>query len=152
VSNPSHIRDVGDVTDFVLAGNATFTIRSVKTDMRFTYKVKKCPNPAANQLYFVSVLTGQDNVNDFQYLGIIRAGNFVRGHKSHIGEDAPSHRAMQWFWDRVGVGTMPDSVECWHEGKCGRCGRKLTVPDSIARGIGPECAQHMPPPRQKRLL
>jgi hypothetical protein len=31
-------------------------------------------------------------------------------------------------------------VEFWHEGKCCRCGRKLTVPASIASGIGPECA------------
>jgi hypothetical protein len=28
----------------------------------------------------------------------------------------------------------------WHEGRCGRCGRKLTVPESIESGFGPECA------------
>ena len=27
----------------------------------------------------------------------------------------------------------------WHEGRCGRCGRKLTVPESIEAGYGPEC-------------
>jgi len=32
-------------------------------------------------------------------------------------------------------------LEIWHEGRCGRCNRKLTVPASIALGIGPECGQ-----------
>jgi hypothetical protein len=30
-----------------------------------------------------------------------------------------------------------------HEGRCGRCGRTLTVPESIESGIGPECAKKM---------
>lgn len=34
-----------------------------------------------------------------------------------------------------------DRVEVWHEGSCGRCGRKLTVPSSIETGLGPECAE-----------
>jgi hypothetical protein len=33
---------------------------------------------------------------------------------------------------------MPN-LEIWHEGRCGRCGRKLTVPESIHNGYGPEC-------------
>ena len=35
---------------------------------------------------------------------------------------------------------LPKTVEVWHEGICGRCGRKLTVPESVERGLGPECA------------
>jgi hypothetical protein len=31
-----------------------------------------------------------------------------------------------------------------HTGKCGRCGRKLTDPQSIARGIGPDCLGYYP--------
>jgi hypothetical protein len=27
------------------------------------------------------------------------------------------------------------------EGKCGKCGRALTVPSSILTGIGPECSK-----------
>jgi hypothetical protein len=30
-------------------------------------------------------------------------------------------------------------LEVWHEGRCGACGRRLTVPESIERGLGPEC-------------
>jgi hypothetical protein len=36
-------------------------------------------------------------------------------------------------------GILGATLEFWHEGRCGRCGRRLTVPDSIASGYGPEC-------------
>jgi len=31
----------------------------------------------------------------------------------------------------------------FHEGACGRCGRTLTVPESIASGFGPECIRYV---------
>jgi hypothetical protein len=30
-----------------------------------------------------------------------------------------------------------------HEGRCGRCGRTLTVPESIESGFGPECINYV---------
>lgn len=39
----------------------------------------------------------------------------------------------------IAGGVIPPSLEVWHEGRCGRCGRALTVPESIASGIGPVC-------------
>jgi hypothetical protein len=30
-------------------------------------------------------------------------------------------------------------MELWHEGRCGKCGRALTVPESIESGLGPVC-------------
>jgi hypothetical protein len=30
-----------------------------------------------------------------------------------------------------------------HENHCGRCGRTLTVPESVERGIGPDCLAKM---------
>ena len=32
--------------------------------------------------------------------------------------------------------SLPTFIEIWHEGKCGKCGRTLTVPDSIINGLG----------------
>jgi hypothetical protein len=39
--------------------------------------------------------------------------------------------------------TVPDGLEVWHEGRCGRCNRKLTVPASIESGFGPECINYV---------
>ena len=91
--------------------------------------------------YFVSVLTGPDNWANYTYLGVIfDNGTFVHGKKSRIGKDAKSYKCFKWFWEQVnGEGLKLNLVEVWHEGKCGVCGRKLTVPESIESGLGPVC-------------
>lgn len=125
----------GDLDRFVLAGNARFTIQNVETGNRFTYRVRASDD---GEEYFVSVLTGADNEGDYSYLGIVRDGQFRRTKASRISEDAPSARAFSWFWRNRFA--LPQQCEVHHEGRCGRCGRALTVPESIATGLGPVCA------------
>ena len=129
-----------DTKAFILAGNATFTVSNPQTGNRFTYKVRKKEVEEGKELHFVSVLTGCDNENDFHFLGTIFEGRtFRHGRKSRIGINAPSHRAFEWTFNRVMSDADMKGVEIHHEGKCGRCGRKLTVPESIESGFGPEC-------------
>ena len=130
---------------FMLAGNATFTVVSKKTGTRFTFKVTK-PEPTPqypNPIHFVKVLTGNQNETDYTYLGQItsRGGmtTYQHGRKSPIGAAAPSALAFAWFAGQVLQGKDAPGVEVYHAGKCGRCGRKLTVPESITSGFGPEC-------------
>lgn len=118
---------------YALAGCATLTIRSTKTDARFTYKVQLSDD---GKRHFVKLLRGQDNTSDYTYLGQVRDGRFSLTQASKAGANAPSVVAFNWL-----VGHWEDpQVEVWHEGSCGRCGRKLTVPESIESGIGPTCA------------
>lgn len=86
------------------------------------------------KLFFVKVLTGANNEEDYTYLGTIWSDSRVyrRGNRSPISEEAPSAKAFAWFWRRLLAGELPDT--------CGRCGRKLTVPSSVETGLGPECA------------
>lgn len=124
--------------EFILAGNATITLVSGKTGVRFTYKVIKAKTGVA---WFVSYLMGPDNVGDYTYLGLIQSDiTFRLTKKSAAGESSTVYRAFQYMWQRLLYGAVADDIEIWHEGRCGRCGRKLTVPESIERGIGPECA------------
>jgi hypothetical protein len=119
---------------FALAGNATFTIESLKTGVRFTYRVRAAEDAP---IHFVAVLTGPDNTQDYRYLGFIRRGVYFHGNKSSISRDAPSARAFDWFWRRMAQGDDISALaEVSHEG---RCGRALTVPESIRSGYGPEC-------------
>ena len=97
---------------------------------------------------FVAVLTGPDNTErgDYTYLGqIIKAPHprYEHGGKSRIGADALSARAAHWYFTRLfGVGDL-SSCEFWHDGVCGRCGKDLTNPPSVACGYGEECADKL---------
>jgi hypothetical protein len=135
--------------DFIFGGNATFTLSSEKTGTHFTYKVRHKPNPANtgdSTPFFVSVLSGPDNWDNYQYIGFV-PGTFsgfptaglVAGKKGRV--DAPSFKALSWALDHLNRGTIPANLNIQHEGKCCRCARKLTRPESIEAGIGPECAR-----------
>lgn len=131
-----------DMLAFASAGNAIFTLAGKSS--RFTYRMRLSDD---SRVFFVSVLTGSDNTNDYTYLGTIKNAEhaqFMHGRKSTITADAPSARAFVWFWDQLTRdGDKIDQVKFYHEGRCGRCARLLTVPESIERGIGPDCAERM---------
>lgn len=133
----NQIRTALEARSFMGAGNATVTLKSVVSGVHFTYRIRKSED---GQMQFVSVLTGSDNESSYSYLGFVRRDVYFHGRKSKIGEQAPSAKAFAWAWRSLAQGTMPPSLEVWHEGRCGRCNRKLTHPTSIATGLGPECA------------
>ena len=98
--------------------------------------------------FFLKVLTGPDNEASYEFVGTVRRdanGIATYGHsaKSRISADAPSVRAAKWFLDQLSPFQPESSVaqaEVFHDGTCCRCGRALTVPESVASGIGPICA------------
>lgn len=132
---------------FVLAGHAVFTLVSLKTGARFTYKVgtPETPRPGAGPVHFVSVLTGPDNTSDYQFVGtIFGERDYRHSRKARITEQAPSVQAFTWFWRQLVAGAdLTGKVEIYHEGRCGRCGRALTVPESVESGYGPDCRDKM---------
>lgn len=129
---------------FMLAGNAYVTFQSRRTGTRFTYHVELAdPRPGDDRAppHFVSVLTGPDNSASYDYLGCIFEGErFRRTAKSRIAEDAPSAVAFGWVWRTLLSGKMHPELAVYHEGRCGKCGRRLTTPESIETGLGPVCA------------
>lgn len=145
------LTSIDDLLTFMYAGNATLTLVSVKTRTRFTFKLRRAgadEQGRERHKFWVNVLVGQDNEADYKYLGQIdtppdRAARYWYGQeRSRIGRGAPSNKAFTWFFEHVvtAADMRAADLEIWHEGRCCRCGRKLTVPESIARGIGPECA------------
>ena len=130
---------------FALAGNARFTIVSKRTNARFTFRVRR---PDGDRPWFVSVLTGSDNESDYTFLGtIFPDGTYRKSPKSRITGMAPSAVGFDWFWKHLTANDpfdlLPPQVNVHHEGRCGRCGRALTVPESIESGFGPECIHHI---------
>lgn len=132
--------------DFILAGNAIFTIQNPAGE-RYTFKIVKKPASDRFKLtYFVKLLTGSDNTNDYTYLGLLNPVSLVAypTKASKIQSNALVFKVLDWVLKLIREGkNVPDGYVCCHEGRCGRCGRLLTVPESVASGIGPECARKM---------
>jgi hypothetical protein len=158
------------VRQYIEAGRATLTLVSIKTGTRYTFGFKRPDAKPGEPLHarpiWVSLLSGPDNESNYTFLGTcfpdvpkgdpVPVGTPFRyrhSFKSKVSGDAPSVKALSWFLAVLYIGggdaaaqaqaALLAQAECWHEGRCGRCGRTLTVPASIASGFGPECIQHV---------
>jgi hypothetical protein len=122
---------------YLLGGIATITL--VGRNARYTYRItKKFFDGKPKPFFFVSVLVGSDNWTNYKYAGTLSETTLElrSSAKSKIADTAPSVAAFRWAMAHLDS----DRFEFWHEGHCCRCGKKLTVPESIERGMGPDCA------------
>ena len=134
------ITDPTAALSFLLAGKATFTVRSEKTGEHLTFQVRNWKKAKDGTMHFVSVRTG----NDYASIGFIRdRASYYVGKKAELPFDDSRVRGFRYVFEHLCQKNMPPKCEVWHEGQCGKCGRPLTDPDSIARGIGPECIKKM---------
>lgn len=147
--SPSHFADPAAARTFVLAGNAIFTVSNDVTGERYTYRVRRKPSADDSRPapIFVGLLTGPRNTRDYSYLGILdpddAANSCLRMTKrSQFTEGSKPVQVFRWAMRNVLLANrdLPAGYSMMHAGRCGRCGRVLTVPSSIAAGIGPECA------------
>ena len=136
---------------FIFAGNAYFSLKSLKTGTHYTYRVSRAFDEKKDaesgevtkiykDLWFVSLLTGPDNWENYTYIGICDANHdFKTTAKSRLPREAAPIQGFIYTIRNLRETGTPGGVEVWHSGKCGRCGRMLTVPESVASGFGPEC-------------
>lgn len=156
---PHKLESTGSITQFMLGGDARFTLRSRRTGEHFTYRLntpKDQPAGVRPTRYFLSVLTGPSNENNYTYAGTLDLDRLDEGIRttrgSRISSDAPSVKAFRWFLKTLllsgeeGLAKFHEQAEFFHEGRCGCCGRTLTTPESVERGIGPECAKRYSTP------
>lgn len=129
--------------------NAIFTVHNTETGNRFTYRVRRGMNPRTLNLYdsaAVQLLKGSDNTKDYVIIGaltnMLNPRNLSLDSATRWGSDlAQAFKTFKYFYEKCRANEpWPKHVDVWHEGRCGRCGRRLTVPESIKSGIGPECA------------
>jgi len=135
-----------DPKNFILAGKSIFTIeinpdhaKKAKTKDHYTFKV----TTFGKEKFSLWLLTGTDNLSDYSYVGMLNknTGQIYLTSKSHYHENSLPVRIARWafslIWRRE---ELPEGYKFHHEGRCGRCGRTLTTPESISSGFGPVCA------------
>lgn len=126
---------------------ALVTIFNAETGGHRTYMFNRDPKSDTSPV-FVSLLRGSDpeNKRDYTFIGTIFSdNNFKHSPKSQVGADSPGVAGFKFTWERCQNNTLPEKVKVLHHGRCGRCGRLLTSPDSLMerRGIGPVCAEKL---------
>lgn len=124
----------------VVAGSAAGARRT----FRFRAKTKAKLAAHERKAYFLDVLSGPDNGVDYANCGsLVQLANGGCEYRTY-GEVSATTRAAATLLagglnTQPGWPPLPAGVEFWHQGTCARCGRSLTVPESIASGLGPEC-------------
>ena len=150
------LTDVNDIKRFILAGKSIFTLESIRTGKWFTYKVNKKEfknreTGIEKTFYFVNILRGSSNDSDYTYLGTINPKFHLNTTKnSKISIDAISFKALNFFMTFLRKDELHDEINFYHEGICGRCGRRLTTPMSVSIGLGPICAGYDNPKEKKK--
>ncbi len=131
--------------------DCTVTLVSPKTGDHRTFRISTVQKGPLEGKRVVSLLTGQSNEDDFTGFGFVVTGSFM-------GE--PTATIMVWrrFQGERGEKSMmeryadmlsrPDhfaakGVEYLVSLRCRKCGRLLSVPESIADGLGPICRAKM---------
>lgn len=120
---------------FVFAGSAHFTV--VGNTKRYTFRVRTPTKQhvPGYTVHFVHMLTGPD---DYTYVGTVVDEQHFQG---RLKAPEALKSAARWVFKH---GLQSDeafaSAEFYHEGRCGRCARMLTTPESIKAGFGPKCA------------
>lgn len=156
------IRTPTQLLQLLTAGRAVLTIRSKRTQARFTFRFRRPDaEPGRRRPIWVSRLghpphlpttdgPQAEYVKLWSFLGTIwpeegRVWHFNPSAKSPVPVDDQSMVAAAWIARMLpfAVDHLMEEATWWHEGRCGRCGRRLTVPESIESGFGPECVKHV---------
>lgn len=137
--------------NFITAGKAFFTIECPQKPgcthaPHYTYKVSRKPaQDGWPEAYFVKLLTGPDNYSNYTYLGKLNPHNGtvqLTGKSAYPADSYPVkllQRVLACIWAGNHAAYEQHGFRTHHAGKCGRCGKKLTVPASVESGYGPEC-------------
>lgn len=133
--------------DFFFAGKAEFTAHNERSGNRVTYYINKSSNRGYKEdVHFVSCRVLGDEYNGKVFIGTIyKKSLFIHHKRSTLRSNDVAVKAVQWFIDNFHTlenGNM-SFFKLYHVGNCCKCGRKLTHPDSIVEGIGPECGKNI---------
>lgn len=121
------------VLTFMLGGKAQFVLWNQESGNRFEYVIKRSSK----------VETVWNVYYDHTYIGSIYTWyehlQFKIG-KGIIPDKLPV-KAIMWYLEKLihNPVSIPDNVVVYHLGMCSVCKRKLKDPESVKRGIGPEC-------------
>lgn len=124
--------------------NGTITIRRRSTGDHRTFRIKTYKQGPLEGKRVVSLLSGPDNENHYQGFGFVSEdGTKINVWRKHRGQDGHCS-AYDWYAIYIEqlTGGSPEWLQQFDiqaEKRCAVCNRKLTNPESLLTGVGPEC-------------
>lgn len=125
-----------NIRDYLFGGKAEFTLEQEGT-IQVKYKLLSNENRSCYFVYTECLAS-----KEVKYQGYIvpRKGKFYRA--KQISDDEYNSKAINALgWLIRNCDRLPNIVHVYHNGKCSRCGRKLTDAESLRTGLGPYCRQ-----------
>ena len=120
---------VKGVTQFMLGGNAEFTIFQ-EPNIQYKYNLKMNKDRTMAYVYMNKIYQGFIIKKDGEYV-------FYVGNKVNRNFNTKAINGLLWVLKRGD--NLPKQVKVFHHGRCSVCGRKLTDSESIRMGMGPTC-------------
>ena len=109
----------------------TYTLQHEEGHTTFRVKIQPSDAKFAPGATVIELLVGQDNEGDYSTFGFLRDGR-VFPFKAFRSHETLLERANEFLRD-------PEGDKVLASKRCARCNRKLTTPESIEAGFGPEC-------------
>jgi hypothetical protein len=128
------------ITHSVKPGVYTVVLDEAK-DVRRTIKVVPCEGRMGQHetTMIVSVLNGPDNASNYKGFAFLYADGTYKVWNGYKG-DGYTPNALRVLVNADDAMTFGEAYAI-ASGRCWKCGRLLTVPASVSRGLGPICAK-----------
>lgn len=127
-----HLVPRDQMLEFAFGGNAHFTMVNTGTGEHRVYHIWRKKQDV------VLCVSQEIEYGTGEMLGTIRDGKYIpASYKSKDHEDKvfAFHKLVILLQEN----RLNPIMDMYHHGTCGKCGRRLTSPESIELGIGPEC-------------
>lgn len=127
-------------TESVTVADGTYTLEYADGTHK-TYRIRT-GEFKGQERRFVELLTGSDNERSFTAFAYLNEGTRTTVNvwkRFERGTMVPFAREIEASLTKEGLATA-GLAYALKSGRCCRCGRTLTVPASIHRGMGPDCA------------
>jgi hypothetical protein len=123
--------------------DATYTVQTSETKW-YTVKIETVETGKFAGKRIASFLSGPDNETDFTGFAFVNEDGTVSTWKRfRTPEILPYQDALNTVIGHPVAAADFREAYAKVSGRCARCGRKLTVPASLNRGLGPDCAEKM---------
>ena len=118
--------------------NGLYTITNTETGQYRTFRVKTIRKGNLADRRVLGILTGPDNESDYLFFAFVEHDHIKLWKKF---SEKPHFRFYAQIFGNMAKGLEPRTGYSFSLSKrCLVCNRTLTTPESLARGIGPECA------------